>query len=48
MFLKLERSPHPTYGRSKEFVIGQDSGLEQTLKIIKRLAYIEEPLATSP
>ncbi|MEO1636803.1 MAG: restriction endonuclease subunit R [Cyanobacteria bacterium J06631_9] len=38
MFIKLERSPRLVYERSKEFIIGQDSGLEQTLRILKKLS----------
>ena len=38
MFFKLVREKTAYYARSKEFVIDQDAGLEQTLKIIKKLA----------
>ncbi|MEM8505797.1 MAG: restriction endonuclease subunit R [Cyanobacteria bacterium P01_D01_bin.1] len=38
VFLKLKRSEPMLYARSKEFIIDQDAGLEQTLKIIKRLS----------
>lgn len=42
VFLKLDRTSMkgPIYGQSKEFIINQDSDLEQTLKILKRLAHI--------
>lgn len=38
VFLKLKRSEPALYARSNEFIIDQDAGLEQTLKIIKRLS----------
>ena len=41
IFVKLDRaSSEPTYSLSKEFVLNQDDDLEQTLRIIKRLAAI--------
>ncbi len=40
MFLKLNRHPNSIYARSKEFIINQDAGLEQTLQVIKKLASI--------
>lgn len=42
IFLKLDRtsSTKPIYGQSKEFIISQDDDLEQTLKIVKRLAHV--------
>lgn len=40
MFLKLNRHPTLIYARSKEFIIDQDAGLEQTLQVIKKLAGI--------
>ncbi|MBE9059957.1 restriction endonuclease subunit R [cf. Phormidesmis sp. LEGE 11477] len=41
VFLKLKRGKTTRYARSKEFLIDQDAGLEQTLKIIKKLSRAE-------
>lgn len=38
VFVKLARGENPTYARSREFIIDQDAGLEQTLRVIKKLA----------
>lgn len=38
IFVKLVRGERPTYERSQEFVIDRSGDLEQTLRIIKKLA----------
>ncbi len=40
IFLKLQSKEVPRYARSRQFVLGQDCGLEQVLRILKRLAEI--------
>lgn len=40
IFLKLLCQDVPRYGRSRQFVLGQDHDLEQVLQILKRLAEI--------
>lgn len=40
VFLKLVKDRIPQYGRSREFLLGQDAGLEKTLQIMKKLAEI--------
>jgi len=39
VFLKMVFGEKPRYGRSRQFVLGQDHDLEQVLKILKHLAY---------
>jgi len=39
-FLKLVRGETPRYGRSREFLLGQDDGLGRTLQVMKGLAAI--------
>jgi predicted type IV restriction endonuclease len=38
VFLKLVLSGQPRYGKSRQFVLGQDHDLDQVLQILKRLA----------
>jgi predicted type IV restriction endonuclease len=40
VFLKLQSGEIPQYGRSRQFVLGQDHDLEQVLQILKHLAAI--------
>jgi hypothetical protein len=40
VFLKLTRYPQPVYAKSKEFILNPDKGLEQTLRIMKRLGAV--------
>lgn len=38
IFLKLAFEGNPCYGRSRQFVLGQDRGLERVLQVLKRVA----------
>ncbi|MBE9062619.1 restriction endonuclease subunit R [cf. Phormidesmis sp. LEGE 11477] len=40
VFLKLAFDQGPRYGRSRQFVLGQDQDLARVLKIMKHLAYL--------
>ncbi|MBD2461332.1 restriction endonuclease subunit R [Oscillatoria sp. FACHB-1407] len=42
VFLKLRFEDVPRYGRSRQFVLGQDHDLDRVLQILKRLAEIVE------
>jgi hypothetical protein len=40
VFLKLVYGAVPRYGRSRQYILGQDQDLEQVLQVLKHLADI--------
>jgi hypothetical protein len=40
VFLKLVYGTVPRYGRSRQYILGQDQDLEQVLQVLKHLADI--------